>query len=107
MGIRPMLSALMRNKTGPLLVALQIAVTLAIVLNAVFIVSQRIETAAGDVGRLLEAPELDGPFRQHEVDVRDPFSVRECLEVRQGLPPPGVGLRSVSGRAVGLGPVQQ
>jgi putative ABC transport system permease protein len=43
MGFRPMLSALLRNKTGPLLVALQIAVTLAIVINSLFIIVQRIE----------------------------------------------------------------
>ena len=44
MGLRPMLSSLMRNKTGPLLVALQVAITLAIVINSLFIVLQRIET---------------------------------------------------------------
>ncbi len=43
MGFRPMLSALLRNKTGPLVVMLQIAVTLAIVVNALYIVAQRIE----------------------------------------------------------------
>lgn len=50
MGIRPMLSSLMRNKTGPVLVALQIAVTLAIVINSLFIVVQRIETMNRDSG---------------------------------------------------------
>ncbi len=50
MGIRPMLSSLIRNKTGPLLVALQIAVTLAIVINSLFIVVQRIETMNRDSG---------------------------------------------------------
>lgn len=44
MGFRPMLSAMLRNKTGPLLVALQIAVTLAIVINSLFIILQRVET---------------------------------------------------------------
>ena len=43
MGFRPMMSALMRSKTGPFLVALQIAVTLSIVINALFIIAQRIE----------------------------------------------------------------
>lgn len=41
--IRPTLSAVLRNSTGPLLVALQIAIALAVVVNAVFIVEQRIE----------------------------------------------------------------
>ena len=43
MGFRPMISSLLRNKTGPLLVALQIAVTLAIVINSLFIILQRID----------------------------------------------------------------
>ncbi len=50
MGFRPMLSALLRNKTGPVLVVLQIAVTLAIVVNALFIVGQRIEKMNRDPG---------------------------------------------------------
>lgn len=41
MAFRPILSALLRNKTGPLLVALQVALSLAILANAVHIVSER------------------------------------------------------------------
>ena len=43
MEIRPILSAMLRNKTGAILVALQIAITLAVVTNAVFIINQRLE----------------------------------------------------------------
>lgn len=43
MEFRPILSAMLRNKTGVLLVGLQIALTLAVVANAVFIIAQRIE----------------------------------------------------------------
>lgn len=50
MGFGPMLSTLLRSKTGPLLVALQIAVTLAIVINSLFIVVQRIEKMNRDPG---------------------------------------------------------
>jgi putative ABC transport system permease protein len=42
MEIRPILSALIRNRTGALLVALQIAITLAVLCNAAFIVQQRV-----------------------------------------------------------------
>jgi len=42
MEIRPILSALLRNKTGAVLIALQIALTLAIICNAVFIIHDRI-----------------------------------------------------------------
>jgi len=50
MGIGPMVSSLMRSKTGPLLVALQIAVTLAIVVNSLFIILRRIEKMNRDTG---------------------------------------------------------
>jgi putative ABC transport system permease protein len=41
MEIRPIFSALMRNKTGPILVALQVALSLAILANALHIVNER------------------------------------------------------------------
>jgi putative ABC transport system permease protein len=41
--IRPLLSALRRNPTGALLVAVQVAITLAVLVNAAWIVTQRIE----------------------------------------------------------------
>ena len=43
MKLHPMISALRRHKAGVVLIALQIALTLAIVCNAVFIIGQRIE----------------------------------------------------------------
>jgi putative ABC transport system permease protein len=50
MEIRPILSALMRNKTGPVLVALQVALSLAILANALFIVNERNAVAARPSG---------------------------------------------------------
>ena len=43
MEIRPILSALLRNRAGAILVSLQIALTLAIVVNAVYVTQQRVE----------------------------------------------------------------
>jgi putative ABC transport system permease protein len=43
MAIHPILAALRRHKTAVLLMALQVALTLAIVANAIFIIGQRIE----------------------------------------------------------------
>lgn len=40
---RPILSALLRNRTGAVLVALQISIALAVLVNAVYIVQQRLE----------------------------------------------------------------
>jgi putative ABC transport system permease protein len=46
----PMLSSMWRNKTGSILVALQIAVTLAIVINSLYIVVLRLEKINRDSG---------------------------------------------------------
>jgi putative ABC transport system permease protein len=45
MEIRPILSALLRNKTGAILVAVQVAISLAILANALHIVNTRIEVS--------------------------------------------------------------
>ena len=50
MNFGPMLSSLMRNKTGAILVAVQIAVTLAIVINSLFIIMLRVEKMNRDPG---------------------------------------------------------
>ncbi|MEP6882486.1 MAG: peptide ABC transporter permease, partial [Dokdonella sp.] len=43
MEIRPILSALMRSKVSMILIGVQVALTLAIVCNALFIIGQRLE----------------------------------------------------------------
>src|SRR5262245_5685601 len=50
MEFRPILMAMLRNKTGAVLVALQIAFTLAAIVNAVFIVTKRIEKITRPTG---------------------------------------------------------
>ncbi|HEY0585118.1 MAG TPA: FtsX-like permease family protein [Pseudoduganella sp.] len=50
MEIKPIFSALMRSKTGPILVAVQVALSLAILANALHIVSVRQEVAARPTG---------------------------------------------------------
>ena len=50
MEIRPILSALMRSKTGAILVAVQIAISLAILANALHIVNLRQAVAARPTG---------------------------------------------------------
>jgi putative ABC transport system permease protein len=59
MNIRPLLSALRRNPTGAILVTLQVAVTLAVLVNAAWLVSQRIA--------LIERPT--------GIDTRDTFAI--------------------------------
>ncbi|WP_199096807.1 FtsX-like permease family protein [Dyella sp. ASV21] len=50
MQIKPILAALKRHKAGTLLIALQIALTLAIVCNALFIIHQRLDRIARPTG---------------------------------------------------------
>lgn len=50
MEIRPILSALMRSKTGAVLVAVQVAISLAILANALHIVNVRQAVAARPSG---------------------------------------------------------
>ena len=50
MELRPVISALGRNKVGALLIALQMAVTLAILCNALYIVQQRLALIARPSG---------------------------------------------------------
>lgn len=50
MNIRPILSALLRNRTGAVLVAIQISIALAVLVNAVYIVKQRIDKIGRPTG---------------------------------------------------------
>ncbi len=50
MEIRPILSALLRNKTAPILVAMQVAISLAILANALYVVNLRMATATRPSG---------------------------------------------------------
>ena len=50
MEIRPILSALLRSKTAPVLIALQVAISLAILANALYVVSLREAAAARPSG---------------------------------------------------------
>ena len=50
MEFRPIISAMMRNKTAPLLIAAQVALTLAIICNAIYIIRDRLSTASRPTG---------------------------------------------------------
>jgi len=50
MEFRPLLSALWRNRVGPILVALQIAVTLTVLVNAAYVIQQRLATVNAPTG---------------------------------------------------------
>ncbi|MEM6809268.1 MAG: FtsX-like permease family protein [Pseudomonadota bacterium] len=71
MEIRPILSTLLRNKTGAILIALQIALTMAVVINAAFVIADRRDTMAKttgvDDGNLILARALQ---TDRDIDVR-------------------------------------
>ncbi|MGH8494885.1 MAG: ABC transporter permease [Gammaproteobacteria bacterium] len=85
MEIRPILSAMLRNKAGVLLVALQIAVTLAVVVNASFIIKQRLDLIGRptgmDVANIFTV--LSWSFGD-DVDFRE--RIRADLELIRNLP---------------------
>ena len=93
MGFGPMITSLLRNKTGPILVALQIAVTLAIVINSLFIIVQRIDKMNRPTGL-----DVDNVIVTHvrgfgeDFDVVD--SIRNDIELIQSIP--GVVAATVS-----------
>ncbi|MGI9261678.1 MAG: ABC transporter permease [Woeseiaceae bacterium] len=96
MGFRPMMSSLMRSKTGPMLVAFQIAVTLAIVINALFIISQRVEKMNRDTG--MDVPNVivtDVRGFGEGFDVVD--SIRNDIDLIKTIP--GVVAATVSNHA--------
>jgi putative ABC transport system permease protein len=85
MEIRALLSAMWRNRTGPILVAAQVAITLAVVVNVAYIVQVRLSNAAERTG--LDEPNLFwvtstaySPEYNHEA------TVRADLDYLQSLP---------------------
>jgi putative ABC transport system permease protein len=85
MDIKPILSTLRRSPTGAILVALQIALALAIVVNSLYIIVQRIEKVGRDSGI-----DVANIFLVGWVPVGDKFggeaAIREDLQILRGLP---------------------
>lgn len=84
MEIRPILSAMWRNKTGPVLIALQIAITLAIVANAAFIIDARAEkmnrpTGMDDQNIIFVRSYGFGESYEHLATVREDMEAMEAI----------------------------
>ena len=106
MEVRPIMSALWRNKTGASLIALQIAVTLAVVVNALFIIDSRVDKISLPVGSdtanifslqtvaLTEGANLEAFMREDLRRIRDipGFTMPPpcCITCRACLPGPRV-----------------
>jgi putative ABC transport system permease protein len=85
MDIKPILSSLRRSPTGAILVALQIALALAITVNSLYIITQRLDLIGRDPG--LDVANIffvgfvpSGDKYQGEV------TMREDLQILRGLP---------------------
>jgi len=85
MDIRPILSSLRRSPTGAILVALQIALALAIAVNSLYIIIQRLDLIHRDPGI-----DVDNIFLVGWVPVGDKFggeaAMREDLRILRSLP---------------------
>ncbi|KRA32932.1 peptide ABC transporter permease [Rhodanobacter sp. Root627] len=99
--IKPILVALRRHKAGTLLIALQIALTLAIVCNALFIIEQRLTNLSArtgvdeaDVFVIQNQWATDRPTQQIDAQVRaDLIALRNLPAVRDAAPSTGYPLQ--------------
>src|SRR5579859_4663124 len=93
MSLHPMIAALRKHKAGVVLIALQIAVTLAIVCNAIFIIYARIENVRRLTGldennlflvaqQWVGAPSGDDPASVQKLDTM----LREDLNALRAMP---------------------
>jgi putative ABC transport system permease protein len=85
MTVHPILSALLRNKTGPALVALQIALALALAVNAVYVSVQRLEVASRPTG-LNTADTFWVSTRAYSRDLSFSSMVRSDLLLLRSMP---------------------
>jgi len=85
MDIKPILSSLRRSPTGAILVALQIALALAIVVNSLFIIVQRFEKVNRDAG-IDVANIFFVSFQASSDKFQGEVTMREDLAILRGLP---------------------
>lgn len=92
--VRPILSALLRNRTGAVLVAMQVAIALAVLVNALYIVVQRAEKMGRPTGIDVDNVIVIGSAGYTERFQTVP-SMAEDLAYLRGLP--GVVAATVTG----------
>lgn len=83
--MRPILSALLRNKTGAVLVVMQIAITLAVIVNALFIINARIALIDRPTGM-----DADNIFSFYSMGFTPDFhgatTIKQDLRTLRGMP---------------------
>ncbi|WP_299793006.1 ABC transporter permease [uncultured Shewanella sp.] len=85
--IKPIISTLMRNKSGPILLLIQIILSVAIVANASFIINERIDLMARESG-IAESEVFD--FNVYNFDDSVDFSAQNTRDMQTVRDLPGV-----------------
>ena len=85
MEIRPILSAMSRNKTGAILIAMQIALTLAIITNAAFIINERSDFISRPTG-LDDANTFIAITTDFDSNIDSKQLIRDDLDHINGMP---------------------
>lgn len=107
MEIRPILSAMWRNKTGSVLVALQIALTLAIVVNSMFMAQNRLQhinrPSGMDVENIVTAQSMGfGSDYDHDATIEKDLELLRALPGVVAVTPASSLPMSNSGSATGF-----
>lgn len=96
MEIRPIFSSLLRNKTGALLIAAQVALSLAIVANALYIIKERLQLVSRESGVAAESDVFRiavSPLKDYESASEMSAQRKRAAELIRGVP----GVLSVAG----------
>jgi putative ABC transport system permease protein len=96
MEIRPILSSLLRNKTGALLIAAQVALSLAIVANALYIIKERLQLVSRESGVAQESEVFRiavSPLKDYETAAEMAAQRKRVADLIRGV----AGVVSVAG----------
>ena len=83
MQISPILSSMIRNRTGPILICLQIALTLALVVNSIFIIQLQLEKISKPLGTDVDNNAVFNVALVDPLDDMEPFIKNDMDEIRR------------------------
>ena len=83
MEIRPIASSMFRNRTGPILICLQIALTLALVVNSIFIIQLQLAKIARPLGTDIDNTAIFNVALVDPLDDMEPFIKNDLDEIRR------------------------
>jgi len=83
MEIRPIASSMFRNRTGPILICLQIALTLALVVNSIFIIQLQMEKISRPLGTDVDNTAVFNVALVDPLEDMEPFLKNDLEEIRR------------------------